>query len=418
MDGPMKRAAMAQRYAVWLACSGLVLAAYGAPLGYVQVKVGDSPLPPTLLVAELPKELDLPESVHLAVGPDQPLVAAQVIRAVDGSRQLAFVLSAPLPARSQTTFEVQPGAVETPGLSLTETAEAITVRRGPVEVLCYRNTSVPPPAGVAPIYARNAYIHPLRTPGGQVVTDDFAPDHPHQKGVFCAWTKAKAGPRTVDFWNLPKGEGTVRYGETVVTTIGPVFAEFAVRQEHLDLKAPETERVALTETLTVRVWATGNAHVLDLESVQTAPAGRPLVLPTYLYGGMAFRGARGWRGKMEYLTEQGPSREAPLKGQPPLRAAWCGISGPVGEGWAGMLALADPANFRYPEPVRLHPTDPYFCFAPSQLGEWRFEPEQPRRFRYRLVVHDDRLTVAAGTAWQQTYIHPPDVVFRIERPHP
>lgn len=418
MDGPMKRAATAQRYAVWLACSGLVLAAYGAPLGYVRITVGDSPLPRTLLTVGLPRGLIPPAALHLAAGPGQPPIATQVVGGTGNSPQLAFVLPEALAAGDQMVLDLLPGAAEIRGLSLTETAETITVQRGLVEVLCYRKTPVPPPAGVLPIYARGAYIHPLRTPGGQVVTDDFAPDHPHQKGVFLAWTKAKAGSRPVDFWNLPKGEGTVRYCETVATTSGPVFAELVVRQEHLDIKAPEAERVALAEILTVRVWATGNAHVLDLESVQTAPVGRPLVLPTYHYGGMAFRGARGWRGKMEYLTDQGPSREAPLKGQPPLRAAWCDISGPAGDGWAGMLALADPANFRYPEPVRLHPTDPYFCFAPSQLGEWRFEPEQPRRFRYRLVVHDDRLTAAVGAAWQQTYIHPPEVAFSIERPHP
>lgn len=398
----MKRAAAARIRAIWLALSGLCLVACGAPLGYVQAEAG---VVPALLLADLPPGLELPAEVHLVAG--STTLPAQV-----SGNKLALVL----PVGDRTVLAVETGAADSPALVLAETPEAITVRHGEVEILCYRKALVQPPAGIAPINARNAYLHPVRTPAGRVVTDDFAPDHPHQRGVFCAWTKTKAGGRTVDFWNLPKGEGTVRYAETLRAASGPVFAEFAVRQEHLDLKAPAAERIALTETLTVRVWTVGNAHVLDLESVQEAPRG--LDLPTYLYGGMAFRGARSWRkGQMEYLTDSGPCREAPFQGKP-TRTAWCDMAGPVDGAWAGMLALADPANFRFPEPVRLLPSDPYFCFAPSQLGEWRFAPGEPRTFRYRLVVHDDRVTAADAAGWQQTYIHPPEVRFSIERPQP
>jgi hypothetical protein len=50
--------------------------------------------------------------------------------------------------------------------------------------------------------------------------------------------------------------------------------------------------------------------------------------------------------------------------------------------------LGHPDNPRAPEPLRVHPTDPYICFAPSRLGGWSISPERPFVARYRFVVSD------------------------------
>src|SRR5512141_1346076 len=34
---------------------------------------------------------------------------------------------------------------------------------------------------------RSSYLHPVYTPDGTVLTDDFNKDHPHHRGVFWAW---------------------------------------------------------------------------------------------------------------------------------------------------------------------------------------------------------------------------------------
>jgi hypothetical protein len=38
--------------------------------------------------------------------------------------------------------------------------------------------------------------------------------------------------------------------------------------------------------------------------------------------------------------------------------------------------------------MRIHPTEPFFNFAPSQLGQWEIKPGQPYVSRYRYIVHD------------------------------
>jgi hypothetical protein len=54
----------------------------------------------------------------------------------------------------------------------------------------------------------------------------------------------------------------------------------------------------------------------------------------------------------------------------------------------GIAILDDPKNFWHPQPMRLHPSEPFFCFAPSQIGDWSIEPGKPYRARYRFVVSD------------------------------
>ncbi len=50
--------------------------------------------------------------------------------------------------------------------------------------------------------------------------------------------------------------------------------------------------------------------------------------------------------------------------------------------------LDDPRNFRFPQPVRIHPNKPYFAFSPMVDGEFRIEPEKTYISRYRIITHD------------------------------
>src|SRR4051794_5805032 len=60
-------------------------------------------------------------------------------------------------------------------------------------VLQYRHGPVEGPPGTGPLFTRSGYLHPVHAPCGAIVTDDFPPDHLHQRGVFFAWTKTRIG---------------------------------------------------------------------------------------------------------------------------------------------------------------------------------------------------------------------------------
>ena len=76
-------------------------------------------------------------------------------------------------------------------------------------ILQYNRATVQPPEGVDAAFARNAYIHPVWSLTGEIVTDDFPADHYHQRGLFLAWTKTEFGDLQPDFWNLKKLSGRI-----------------------------------------------------------------------------------------------------------------------------------------------------------------------------------------------------------------
>ena len=38
--------------------------------------------------------------------------------------------------------------------------------------------------------------------------------------------------------------------------------------------------------------------------------------------------------------------------------------------------------------MRLNPKQPFFCYAPSQMGEWKIEPGKPFNAQYRFIAAD------------------------------
>ncbi len=85
-----------------------------------------------------------------------------------------------------------PSATAADGMSVRydKLAGRVEVSRGGAPVLRYNFATVPVPAALkGRKYAepRSDYVHPLYGPGGEVLTVDYASDHPHHRGVYWAW---------------------------------------------------------------------------------------------------------------------------------------------------------------------------------------------------------------------------------------
>ncbi len=48
--------------------------------------------------------------------------------------------------------------------------------------------------------ARCCYVHPIHSPAGVIVTDDFPEDHYHHRGIFTAWPIVDIGGKRLDLW--------------------------------------------------------------------------------------------------------------------------------------------------------------------------------------------------------------------------
>lgn len=313
-----------------------------------------------------------------------------------------------LAAGGSATYRLREGEVSGPGGASVERGEAelrMTADRAPVAR--YRIEPELPRPELDTLYRRAGYLHPVRTPSGGTVTGDYPPDHAHHHGVWAAWTNTQYRERTPDFWNTPEGTGTVRVEAVDSTWSGPVEGGFRARHRYVD-RAGEPPITVLRETWTTRLYVVdGSYRLLEVRIRQENVTDEPLVLPEYHYGGFAVRGHLAWddTSRVEFLTSAGRDRSNGNE----TRARWVHVGGTVEGDSVGLAVLSHPDNFRAPQPVRIHPTMPYFCFAPSQAGEWRIEPGETYRARYRIVTYDGAPDPALLDRLWSAWARPPEV---------
>jgi hypothetical protein len=304
--------------------------------------------------------------------------------------------------------EMKPAA---PAIKVIKSDSFVQVQAGDNKVLRYNHGLVPPPKGADKNYTRSGFIHPLWSPTGAILTNIHPSDHIHHMGIWMPWTKTQFEGRHIDFWNLGKGQGTVRFVEFDSITNGPVFGGFRAEHEHVDLTAPGGEKVALKESWDVRVYNLGSPEkrywLWDLIATQRCAGGSLLYQLKHRYGGLAFRGNGKWSSNnSNFLTSQGKTR----KDGHATRGRWCDMAGSTGKDWAGVTIMSHPKNFRHPEPMRIWQEGQiYFNFAPSQLGNWIMMPGRNYVFRYRFYVHEGKIIVADAERIWNDFAKPPKV---------
>lgn len=279
----------------------------------------------------------------------------------------------------------------------------VVIRSGPKEILCYQAEAgdLPRP-GIPDSYIRGGYIQSIRTPSGRLITDDFPADHLHHHGVWNPWTKTEFEGRHPDFWNMGDKTGTVEFVDLPKVWQKDGKAGFEARHRFVDLSV-HPPNIVLEETWSISVSATEKAHVIDFSSVQKCAGESPLILPEYHYGGFGFRGNGAWNGKdsCRFLSASGLTDRVKLNTS---REKWCWVGGQVDGETCGVTILGHPSNFRFPQPVRANPDQPFFCFAPQQVGEMKIVPGEKYTSRYRLVVTDGEPEAAKAEEWFKEYV--------------
>ena len=282
---------------------------------------------------------------------------------------------------------------QTTGTPAPDSRGNLALTDGGRTILTYQAATADSPDPASPWYARSGFIHPVRTPSGRIVTNDFPADHLHQHGLMMAWTSALINGRKVDFWNSHKKEGRVEHVETVRADADTIV----VKLRHLNdtVQPPET---VLLETWQITRVPHPTMHVFDLVSTQACVMPQALQIKKYHYGGLCVRGAAGWAEGLTVTTSGGRNRADGNH----AREKWVAMSGVVDGAPCGLACLGHPNNFRAPQPVRIHPEMPYFSFAPAVLGDFEITPDAPFISRYRFVAFDGapdrRNSTSSGTA--------------------
>jgi hypothetical protein len=270
----------------------------------------------------------------------------------------------------------------------------VVVRAGAKEILRYQaEPGEFPRKDIKEIFRRGGYLQSIHTPSGKLVTDDFPANHVHHHGVWSPWTKTEFEGRKPDFWNMGEGTGRVEFVSLDGVWHRDGKAGFKVTHRFIDMIV-KPEKEALWETWELAVASEEKRYVIDLTITQSCASESPLKLPEYHYGGLGVRGNWGWNGadNCRFLTASGLTDRLKVN---TAKEPWCWIGGKVDGDTCGAAIFCHPANFRAPQPVRVHPTEPFFCYAPQQGGAMAIEPGKPYVARYRIVVADGEPDAAA-----------------------
>lgn len=293
-----------------------------------------------------------------------------------------------------------------------------TLKIGEKPVLSYNHAIVLPPEGVDLKYKRSGFIHPLWAPSGEILTRIQAPDHYHHYGIWNPWTVTHIDGKEVDFWNLAKGQGTVRFAGYLDAVEGPVYGGFKARQEHVVFDSQEF--VAINEVWDIRVWNAENekTRIVDLITTLNTPLEKGIMLDAYRYGGgIGYRALEKWnRDNSIVLTSDGKTR-TDADGS---FARWCIVEGEsiAEEGKSGILFLSHPSNRMHPEPMRVWPDnmngrgDLYFEFVPIRHVDWKLESKQNYTLKYRMIVYDGIMDKETANLYWNSFAYLPEVRFK------
>ena len=336
------------------------------------------------------------------------------------SKRLTWILKGETEPGTARNFElrvVDAGGDSSPGTAVNDDGERLRVERGDRPVLEYRYEPKGVPEGVDEIYSRGGYIHPLWSPEGAVLTRIQPPDHYHHYGIWNPWTHTEFQGREIDFWNLAKGQGTVRTDRIAERTEGDVFARFEAIHNHVDTGSSE-EQVALKETWKVKSWNVDpdqEVWLVDFTSVLRPATENPFTIKEHRYQGFSLRATAKWNDETaSILTSRGHDK-SDANG---TRARWMDVSGisDTPSGTSGVLFMTNPNNFNYPEQLRIWPTgmndgeeNVFVNFNPAQDRDWVLAPGQSHSLKYRMLVYDGELSTEAANRYWRDFAHPPEV---------
>lgn len=309
-------------------------------------------------------------------------------------------------------FEILSGqnAEETNKIRAIDHGKSVSFSINDKPIFTYQKGSTLPSSSIDSAYLRGGYIHPVYTPSGSIITDDYPENHLHHHGIWGAWTKTEFEGRTPDFWNMGDKTGKVDFVSLDSLYDGPVMAGLSAKHEYVDLSG-SAPKIALTESWDVNIFNLKDDslpfYVFDIDISQECASSSSLILPTYRYGGMGFRGREEWNGEENttFLTSEGKDRS---NGHG-TTARWCHVGGLVDGKPSGVTIMSHPDNFRAPQPMRIHPSEPFFNFAPSQAGDWAITPDKPYFAKYRFVVYNGEPNVDLLESLWQAYVNPLEV---------
>ncbi len=330
-----------------------------------------------------------------------------------GPGQFLFVLPDSLEPHEVATYKfIKTSAKKKQPVRIEKSDDGLQVTIKDKPLLFYHTKREQPPAGNPEYYGRSGFIHPLRTPRGIIVTDDFPIGHVHQHGIMSAWVNTKFKNTAVDFWNQHLRTGDVVHKDLVHFESGAVAGVLQVNLSHVSKEHGQV----LEELWTITVYPFEDYFLFDLKSEQSNTSKDTLFLNKYHYGGFAFRGAKQWSPDDSAAFQNRWQIETDslynLKNANGKHVSFVNTSGMINGETVGVTVLGFPDNIRYPQAIRVHPTMPYWAYTPVVDGPLTIAPGQTVKAAYRYYVYDGDTGRARNKTLLTDLTHPVRVTLK------
>jgi hypothetical protein len=280
-----------------------------------------------------------------------------------------------------------------------QNVQTVSIQQNGETILRYQIAPKSPSFSTEFDYTRSGFLHPIRSPRGVLLTDDFPVGHTHQNGVFFAWTSTTFRGQQIDCWNRHNGSGTVlskKENEGVdVYHHAKGAVSWTDTLQHIGVTT-DGAVVILEEARVHRYQPLKDAYFIDMQTIQTNVSTDTLFINQYHYGGLGVRMSKSWNAvdsthfeqPMRILTSEGINEETANHTRPNWVCAYGKIEGKL----AGLVVMNHPDNFRSPQFVRVHPSMPYFCFIPTVDAGFLIAPDAQYQAKYRMYVFDGEVS--------------------------
>lgn len=235
-------------------------------------------------------------------------------------------------------------------------------------------------------YVCNNYIHPLYNLNGDVLTEEFPPDHPYHRGVFWAWHQIY-----IDTNGIGNGwinRGISQYVVKVLTEAGKNQADINLEVLWKSTALPENKPFMKEKTTVIVHPADNNIRKIDFAIELNALADQLEIGGSddpKGYGGFCLR--LNIPDNMVFTSETGSvtPRELQISAGP-----WMDFSGAFGKNKNinGIAILCHPDNPVFPSPWILRQKGSMQNAVYPGRERIKLDMNNPVILKYRLIIHN------------------------------
>jgi hypothetical protein len=307
---------------------------------------------------------------------------------------------APQPATSERApTPVSTGDIIADGFELEDTGAAIDIIEDARPVLTLHYHWVAPPEGVSDRYRRTGYIHPLHSPLGDILTQDYPDDHYHHRGVFWAWPYARHGDRLMDIWVMAGVRK--RFDRFLQREADGRSAQLAWEACWAFDADPDTP--ILRETVRLVVYPRrGDARAIDFDLTFANVSAEAVILQGSLvddkgYGGFCIRPDANRR-PLTFTSAEGVADGDALLVDSP----WADVSSATKNGrTSGVAIFQHPDNPGYPHAGWIFRHYGFLGASWPHVDAHVLQPGETVRLRYRVYTHaGDAEAAEVEAAWE------------------